>query len=141
MESYRIVSLISHFPSYNAIVVLWGICRHDALSTLGLVEKKVRVMIKSKTYFVVSMIFAICMVGAEAYAKEKPYNRLDEAGISLVEAIEIAENHQSGRAYEAELESNRFHLEYEVKITDGEKRYKVSIDGLTGKVKKVRERK
>jgi len=97
-------------------------------------------MIKSKTYFIVSIIFAVYLAGADAYAKEKPYNRLDEVSITLVEAIGIAENRLGGRAYEAELENNRFHLEYEVKIVDGEKRYKVSIDGLTGEVKKIRER-
>lgn len=66
--------------------------------------------------------------------------KLANTVITLQQAVDIALAHQGGQAFSAELEKDSFSIEYKVKILRGKRRYKLTIDGVTGRVKRVRER-
>lgn len=76
-----------------------------------------------------------------ALADRDDIRMLDEAKISLTQAIEVAEKHHNGRAFEAELDHDRFVPVYEVKVVAEGKVYKVDIDGVSGEIRKVKEKK
>ncbi|MDO5056124.1 MAG: PepSY domain-containing protein [Lautropia sp.] len=61
---------------------------------------------------------------------------LDKAGISLTEAIRIAEEHHKGsKAFQADFEYNRGQMHFDVDvITPQREVYDVRIDGRDGKV-------
>jgi uncharacterized membrane protein YkoI len=64
---------------------------------------------------------------------------LAETKITLIEAIEIAEAHQGGQAYDAQLEDDSFTPEYEVGVVFEDRTYEVTVDGVTGEIRKVKE--
>ncbi|MFV0276919.1 MAG: PepSY domain-containing protein [Parahaliea sp.] len=74
-----------------------------------------------------------------AWADWDDARRLNDTKITLVKAIEIAEQHQSGRAYDASLDDDSFSPLYEVSLVAGDKLYEVEVDGVSGEVKNVRE--
>lgn len=88
----------------------------------------------------------LSMATASAVA-DKVSLRIQETNISLVQAIQIAEKHVGGRAYEAELEKNSFGLEYEIDLignsSDGMETTKVevTIDAKTGEVLNQRSKR
>lgn len=64
---------------------------------------------------------------------------LEKAKISLVEAIQLAERETQGRAFEAQIDHERFGPEFEVSVLVGQTIYEVKIDAQTGAILSVRE--
>ena len=95
-------------------------------------------MSKSTTTGVMSLSLAL-LLGSQAVFADKPDQAVSEAKISLIDAITAAEQHQGGVAFEAELEDNSIAPEYEVKVLQNGREYEVTIDGVNGSVKNVRE--
>lgn len=99
-------------------------------------------MFKSNHYLLaLTMTAALGLAAGDAHAGRKERERLAETQITLVQAITTAETHHGGRAYEAELEGDSFTPEYEVKILKDGKEFEVTVDGVSGEVKRVREDK
>lgn len=98
-------------------------------------------MLKVNKIATVLSLAAALGLAADAHAGRKERERLAETEVTLVQAINAAEAHQGGRAYEAELEGNSFSPEYEVKVAKDGKGYEVTVDGVTGEIKRVREDK
>lgn len=74
-----------------------------------------------------------------AFADRDDIRALSETKISLIEAIEIAQTHQGGIAFEAKLDDDSFTPEYEVDVVFDGRIYEVIIDGVSGEVRGVRE--
>ncbi|MCE3232674.1 MAG: Propeptide, PepSY amd peptidase [Rickettsiaceae bacterium] len=64
---------------------------------------------------------------------------LNEAKITLTQAIATAEKHQSGKAIDAGIDDDHFKPVYKVSIVKDNKVFDVQVDGLTNKVLGVRE--
>ncbi len=84
---------------------------------------------------------AIVAVAPLAQGQTKTEKKLNEASITLIQAIEIAEKETGGVAFEAEIERNSFNVEYEVELLVSGKKYEVTIDAKTSEVISVREDK
>ena len=76
---------------------------------------------------------------AVAFADRDDALRLAETQITLIQAIEIAEAHQGGRAFEATLDDDSFTPEYEVDVAVDDRIYEITVDGVSGEVRRVRE--
>jgi uncharacterized membrane protein YkoI len=74
-----------------------------------------------------------------AVADRDDIRLLSETKITLVEAIEIAEAHQGGVAYDAKLDDDSFTPEYEIDLVVEDRIYEVTVDGVTGEIRKVKE--
>lgn len=92
--------------------------------------------LKPITFIAAGVGIAISTV---ALADREDIARLAEAQISLVQAIEIAEQHQGGKAFEATLDDDSFTPEYEVDVVVENRIYEVTVDGVSGEVRGVRE--
>lgn len=91
---------------------------------------------------VLSAALAGLLFSGAAFADRDDIRLLGETKINLTEAIAIAEKHQSGRAYEAELDSDSFSPVYEVKVVSSDNRmFELDIDGVTGEVRNVKEKR
>ena len=86
---------------------------------------------------VAAAVFAL--VSTVAFADRDDAVRLAETQITLIQAIEIAETHQGGRAFEATLDDDSFTPEYEVDVVVDDRIYEVTVDGVSGEVRHVRE--
>jgi uncharacterized membrane protein YkoI len=89
-----------------------------------------------------SVLFAATaglLLSGAAVADRDDIRALADTRISLVEAIEIAQAHQGGIAYEAKLDDDSFTPEYEVEVVLDDRIYEVTVDGVTGEVRKVKE--
>lgn len=64
---------------------------------------------------------------------------MKEAKVSLINAIQAAEKHQGGRAYEANLDDDSFRPAYEVSVIKDDRIYDVQVDAVTGEVLGARE--
>lgn len=64
---------------------------------------------------------------------------LEQAKISLTQAIDAAERHQGGRAIEASLDDDSFQPAYEVSVVKDGRVYDVQVDGNSGQVLGARE--
>lgn len=84
---------------------------------------------------------AIIAVAPLAHGQTKTEKKLNEASITLTQAIEIAEKETGGVAFEAEIERNSFNVEYEVELLVEGKKYEVTIDAKTSEIISVREDK
>lgn len=98
-------------------------------------------MKKWSAYLKYSLFTALMSVSLSSYADKNDWRGIENAEISLVDAIDIAEKHLKGKAYEANFEEDSFTPEYEVDVTVDNKGYELTIDGITGEVKRVREDK
>jgi uncharacterized membrane protein YkoI len=78
-------------------------------------------------------------ISAAALADQDDIRLLAETRVTLIEAIEIAQNHQGGQAYEATLDDDSFTPEYEVNVVVDNVSYEVTVDGVSGEVRKVKE--
>lgn len=78
-------------------------------------------------------------ISGVALADRDDVRMLAEAKITLIEAIEIAQAHQGGIAYDAKLEDDSFTPEYEVELVLEDRFYEVTVDGVSGEVRKVKE--
>lgn len=92
-----------------------------------------------KVRFLILMFILAIQGTAFADKGMKAHERVSQAKITLAEAVDIAQRHLSGQAYEAELEENSFSLEYEVDVLLERKKYEVTVDANTGEVKRVRQ--
>ena len=92
----------------------------------------------NKTYVWVTAA-AILLLSGTAIADRDDIRQLAETKISLIEAIEIAQAHQGGIAYEAKLDDDSFTPEYEVELVFEDRFYEVTVDGVSGEVRKVKE--
>jgi uncharacterized membrane protein YkoI len=86
-----------------------------------------------------SLLCGGLLLPAAAQADRGDIRRLAETRISLTDAIAIAEKSQGGKAYDASLDDDSFTPEYEVNVVVGDKIFEVSVDGVTGEIRKVRE--
>ncbi len=88
-----------------------------------------------------TIILAASAFTLPAFAGSKVAEKLENAKITLQQAIDLAEKETGGRAYEAEMEKNSFNIEYEVDVyvVADNKRFEVSVDAKTGEVLSVRE--
>lgn len=91
-------------------------------------------------YWVFATLLTLTALNVKADDRKKLPQKLALSQISLQQAIEIALSQQAGLAYGAELEDDSFFVEYEVKILSGQHRYKVTIDGISGEIKRIRKR-
>lgn len=66
---------------------------------------------------------------------------LGDANIGIQAAIAIAENQIGGKAYEAELETEKDKTLYEVEVIRNGKEFEVVVDPMTGKVLSSEEEK
>ncbi len=80
-------------------------------------------------------------ISGVALADRDDIRMLADARITLIEAIEIAQEHQGGIAYDAKLEDDSLTPEYEVELVVDDRFYEVTVDGVTGEVRKVKEDK
>lgn len=74
-----------------------------------------------------------------AYADIDDIRGMDEAKITLTEAINKAEKHAGGTAYEASYDNDSFKPAFEVEVTKDGKFFDVRIDGVSGEVLGMRE--
>ncbi|WP_084398210.1 PepSY domain-containing protein [Henriciella aquimarina] len=74
-----------------------------------------------------------------AMADTEDARALADAKITLTEAIEAAEAHTNGKAYEAQIEDDSFSPEFEVGIVADNTVYEVRVNGETGEVLSSRE--
>lgn len=74
-----------------------------------------------------------------AVADRDDVRALKESKITLVQAIQAAESHQGGQAYEAGIDDDSFRPEYEVSVVREDRTYDVRIDAITGEVLGSRE--
>ena len=79
------------------------------------------------------------LLSGAAIADRGDIRALADTKISLIEAIEIAQAHQGGIAYEATLDDDSFSPEYEVDVVANDAIYEVTVDGVTGEVRKVKK--
>lgn len=89
---------------------------------------------------ILTVLTSCSLVASVAVADKDDAKMLAKAKISLVEAITAAEAHQGGQAFNAEIEDDSFNPEYEVKILKEDKIFKVTVDGVSGKVTRVKEK-
>ena len=73
-----------------------------------------------------------------AQADDDEIKRIAEAKITLLEAVQSAQEHTKGEAYEAEIEDDSFNPEFEVKVVKEGKKFNVTVDGNNGKVLRVK---
>lgn len=66
---------------------------------------------------------------------------LDNANITLIEAINIAEKDQNGTAIEADLDQESGKTVYDVTVVKNKKFYDLRIDAVSGDVLHVKEDK
>lgn len=91
-----------------------------------------------KNVFKPVVLSAAVLFSGAALADKDDVRLLAETKITLVEAINIAEKHQNGRAYEASLDDKKFTPVYEVNVVVGDVIYEIDVDGVTGEVRKVK---
>ena len=95
-------------------------------------------MYRLNRFFLIPTTFVGLACAGVALADKEELELLSQTSISLTEAIDIAEKHQGGRAYEANLDDDRFSPEYEVGVAVGTVVYEVTVNGITGEVARVR---
>lgn len=78
---------------------------------------------------------------AQASEVTKDLRLLEEAKISLTEAIQIAEKHVGGKAIEADLDRENGKAVYDVSVIKAEREHEVRLDAVTGDVLRVKEEK
>ncbi|MDC0709292.1 PepSY domain-containing protein [Stigmatella sp. ncwal1] len=64
---------------------------------------------------------------------------LAQTKITLQQAIELAQQHQGGQAFEASIDDDSFKPVYEVSVVKDNRVYDVWVDGVEGKVLGARE--
>lgn len=92
-----------------------------------------------------SVAVALLLSGAtlsDAYASHaEDLKSLDNAKITLTEAIGIAEKEQTGTAIEADLDQENGKTVYDVTVVKDKKFYDLRIDAVSGDVLTVKEDK
>lgn len=86
-----------------------------------------------------AMALGTALTTSVAHADREAAAMLEEAKISLTEAIAIAEQHEGGVAFEAKLDDDSFAPEYEVDVFVDGRVFEVTVDAVSGEVRRVRE--
>jgi uncharacterized membrane protein YkoI len=81
-----------------------------------------------------ALIAAIGSVGAAALARDSDPPSMADAGIGIVQAIAVAEQHANGKAARAEFEKSKGQWVYDVEVVSGAKAYDVKVDAAKGTV-------
>ncbi len=98
-------------------------------------------MFSARQYFLYPALGIVALsLAPMAQAVERLHQKLEKAPVPLQAAVDAAEQATGGRAYEAELEHNRFNSEYEVNLIAAGALLEVSIDAQTAKVLSVRHK-
>lgn len=84
-------------------------------------------------------VVAGATLSTAALADREEVRLLPETKVTLVQAIETAQKHVGGQAYDASLDDDSFNTAYEVNVAKDGKTIEVHIDGKTGKVLGARE--
>lgn len=80
------------------------------------------------------------VAGATSHSDDKEeVQQLKQAKITLIDAIQIAEKHTSGKAISASIEDDSATPTFEVEVVKDGKVFEVLIDGIKGTVLKVKE--
>ena len=80
-------------------------------------------------------------VGFATSAANNDAQAINEAKISLTQAIAAAEKHAAGKATKAEIERHKDKLVYEVEVLSGTKVMEVKVDPQLGTVLSAKEEK
>jgi uncharacterized membrane protein YkoI len=94
---------------------------------------------KRSTSLTVAAAIAVATAGTIAFAaqeKEKENDALGvlNANVSLVDAVNVAQQHASGRAARAEYEHSKQGWVYDVEVVSGRKVFDVRVDAAKGTV-------
>lgn len=92
-----------------------------------------------RTLIAASALIATAGLSTAAFAGREDIRLLSEAKVSLVNAIQAAEKHQGGRAFEASLDDESFKPAYEVSVVKDNRIFDVQVDAITGEVTGARE--
>lgn len=90
-----------------------------------------------KTGFKAMAVGALLLAGvasAPAWADADDIRGLEDAKITLVDAINTAEKHVGGKAYDASYDNDSFKPAFDVEVAKDGKSFDVRIDGATGEV-------
>jgi uncharacterized membrane protein YkoI len=94
---------------------------------------------------VVFFVGALSTVGAGAYASKTVENdalSINQAGISLTQAVQAAEQQLHGKAVKAEFEQSKKHgWIYDVEVVADNKTYEVAVDATKGTILAAQEDK
>ncbi len=82
---------------------------------------------------------AIMLTGSAYAADAGDIRLLNEAKLSLVDAIKAAENNIGGKAIEASLDDDAWKPAYEISVVKDNRIFDVQIDAIEGKVLGSRE--
>jgi uncharacterized membrane protein YkoI len=92
---------------------------------------------KRSTSLTVAAAIAVATAGTIAFAaQEKENDALGvlNANVSLVDAVNVAQQHASGRAARAEYEHSKQGWVYDVEVVSGRKVFDVRVDAAKGTV-------
>lgn len=94
----------------------------------------------TKPLALAALLGTAALVPALAHAGDQgDIKMLSEAKITLIQAIEIAEKDQGGKALDASIDDDSFTPTFEVSVTKDGKVYDVRVDGVKGTVTDARE--
>jgi uncharacterized membrane protein YkoI len=92
---------------------------------------------KRSTTLTVAAAIAVATAGTIAFAAQEKENDalgVMNAKVSLVDAVNVAQQHASGRAARAEYEHSKQGWVYDVEVVSGRKVFDVRVDAAKGTV-------
>jgi uncharacterized membrane protein YkoI len=96
-------------------------------------------MFRLKNAFATAAILGGIVAGTALASDADEIKMLAQTKISLQQAIELAQQHQGGQAFEASIDDDSFKPVYEVSVVKDNRVYDVWVDGVEGKVLRARE--
>ncbi|MDY7231602.1 PepSY domain-containing protein [Hyalangium rubrum] len=96
-------------------------------------------MARLKNLFTAVAVLAGLGAGSALASDADEIRMLGQTKITLVQAIEAAQRHQGGQAYEASIDDDSFEPVYEVSVVKDNRVYDVRVSGTDGKVLGARE--
>ena len=96
-------------------------------------------MARLKNFFATATVLAGLVAGTALASDADEIRMLAQTKITLQQAIDAAQRHQGGQAFEASIDDDSFQPVYEVSIVKEDRVYDVWVSGIDGKVLNVRE--
>ncbi|MFY0563250.1 PepSY domain-containing protein [Archangium lansingense] len=96
-------------------------------------------MARLKTLLATIPVLVGLAAGAALASDAEEIRMLAEAKITLQQAIDVAQRHQGGQAFEASIDDDSFQPVFEVSVVKDNRVYDVWVSGSDGKVLRVRE--
>ncbi len=96
-------------------------------------------MARLKTLFATVTVLAGLAAGTAVASDADELRMLAQTKITLQQAIDAAQRHQGGQAFEASIDDDSFQPVYEVSVVKDDRVYDVWVSGIDGKVLNVRE--